>query len=86
MSNAEGSWPLTRFSKILAPLCYITGRAASVTKRRHERERSDHVVRINLQLGFNDVEQADANVGIPPHGQEATDVLVLSAAAGNFAH
>jgi len=38
------------------------------------------VVRINLQLGFNDVEQADANVAIPPHGQESADVFVLFSA------
>ena len=39
------------------------------------------VVGINLQLGFNDVEQTDANVGIPSHGEDSSDVLEFSAVA-----
>jgi hypothetical protein len=40
----------------------------------------------SLQLWLNDVEQTDADVRIPPHGQDSADVFVFSGAAGDFAY
>ena len=39
-----------------------------------------------LQLWLNDVEQTDADVRIPPHGQDPGDVFVFSGAARDFAY